>query len=33
MKHLNYLLLATLPNMIWVWTNGCGLESNVGATE
>jgi len=26
MKHLNYLLIATLPNMIWVWANDCGLE-------
>ena len=26
MKHLNYLLIATLPSMIWVWANGCGLE-------
>ena len=27
MKHLNYLLIATLPSMIWVWANGCGLEA------
>jgi hypothetical protein len=33
MKHLNYLLLATIPSNIWVWANGCGLESDVGAVE
>jgi ABC-type sulfate transport system permease subunit len=33
MKHLNYLLLATLPNMNWAWIYGCGLESDVGAVE
>jgi hypothetical protein len=27
MKHLNYTLLTTLPNMIWVRVNGCGLEA------
>jgi hypothetical protein len=26
MKHLNYLLLTTLPSMIGVWANDCGLE-------
>jgi hypothetical protein len=33
MKHLNYLLLATLPSMIGVWANDCGLELSVGAVE
>jgi hypothetical protein len=33
MKHLNYLVLATLPGMIRVWANGCGLELDVGAVE
>ena len=33
MKHLNYLLLATLSSNRWVWANGCGLESDVGAVE
>ncbi len=33
MKHLNYLLLATLSSNIWVWANGCGLELDVGAIE
>ena len=26
MKHLNYTLLTTLPNMIWLWANDCGVE-------
>ena len=26
MKHLNYLLIATLPNIIWMYANNCGLE-------
>ena len=33
MKHLNYLLLSTLSGNSWVWANGCGLESDVGAVE
>jgi hypothetical protein len=33
MKHLNYLLPATLSSNIWVWANGCELESDVGAVE
>jgi hypothetical protein len=33
MKHLNYLLLATLPSNIWLWVYGCGLELGVGAVE
>ena len=33
MKHLNYSLLTTLPNVIWGWTNGCGLEPGSGAVE
>ena len=33
MKHLNYLLLATLPSMIWVWANDCGVEPLVEAFE
>jgi len=33
MKPLTYLVLATLSNMIGVWANGCGLESDAGAVE
>jgi len=33
MKHLNYQTIATLPNMIWVWANGCGLELDARAIE
>jgi hypothetical protein len=33
MKHLNYLLLATLSSNIWVWANDCGLELDAGAVE
>jgi hypothetical protein len=33
MKHLNYTLLATLPNNIWVWANDCGYEAGVKVFE
>jgi hypothetical protein len=33
MKHLNYLLLATIPSNAWVWAIGCGLELDAGAVE